>query len=106
MSQPAQTSIRSVLWLAAFILALTVFLVTYIPRLREAQNLRTEKYKLDEQLREQEAEHNRQLARQQALTNDPREVERAAREKLKLAKPGETVFRFEQGNNTPPPRNP
>ncbi|OHE75080.1 MAG: hypothetical protein A2107_13810 [Verrucomicrobia bacterium GWF2_62_7] len=106
MSQPARTSIRGVIWLALFILALTAFLVTYIPRLREAQHLRVEKYKLDEQLREQEAEHNRQLARQQALTNDPREVERAAREKLKLAKPGETVFRFEQGNNAPPPRNP
>ena len=106
MSQPARTSIRGVLWLAAFILALTAFLVTYIPRLREAQNLRTEKYKLDEQLREQEAEYKRQLARQHALTNDPREVERVAREKLKLLKPGETVFRFEQGNSAPPPRNP
>ena len=106
MSQSARTSTRGVIWLALFILALTAFLVTYIPRLREAQNLRVEKYKLDELLRDQEAEYNRLLARRQALTNDPREVERVTREKLKLAKPGETVFRFEQGNPPPAPRNP
>ena len=106
MSQSVRTSTRGVIWLALFILALTVFLVTYVPKLREAQNLRAEKYRLDEQLREQEAEYNRQLARQQALTNDPREVERVAREKLKLVKPGETVFRFEQGNSAPQQRNP
>lgn len=105
MSQPARTSICGVLWLAAFILALTVFLVRYIPTLREAQILRAEKYQSDEQLRKEEAKYNYQLARQQGLTNDSRVVERVIREKLNLAKLGETVFRFEQGSS-PPPRNP
>ena len=80
MTQPARSSTKAAIWLAAFILALAAFLVTYVPKLREAQSLRVEKYKLDEQLREQEAEYNRLLARRQALTNDPREVERVTRE--------------------------
>jgi cell division protein FtsB len=106
MSQPARSSLRGVLWLAAIILALTAFVVTYVPRLREAQNLRTEKYKGEEQERAEVTTNNVLRARAQALTNDPREVERAAREKLNLAKPGETVFRFDQGSSASPPRNP
>ncbi|HIE69770.1 MAG TPA: septum formation initiator family protein, partial [Planctomycetes bacterium] len=38
----------------------------------------------------------------EALRNDPQTVERFAREKLGLAKPGETVIRFEK----PEPREP
>jgi cell division protein FtsB len=106
MTQPARSSTKAAIWLAAFILALAAFLVTYVPKLQEAQRLRVEKYKLDEQLREQEAEYNRLVARRQALTNDPREVERVTREKLNMAKPGETVFRFEPESSAPPPRNP
>ena len=106
MTQPAHSSTKAAIWLAAFILALAAFLVTYVPKLREAQSLRVEKYKTDEQLRELEAENSRLLVRRQALTNDPREVERVARERLNLAKPGETIFRFPQENSTSPVRNP
>jgi cell division protein FtsB len=38
----------------------------------------------------------------EALRNDPETVERYAREKLGLARAGETVIRFEQPNSNAP----
>jgi cell division protein FtsB len=35
----------------------------------------------------------------EALSNDPKAIERLAREKLGYAKPGETVIRFEEATN-------
>ena len=101
MTQATQTSAKGLIWAALFVLLLAGFIATYVPKLRDAGNLRLEKYKLDQQLREQETEYRRLLARQQALRNDPRAVERVTREKLGLGKPGETIFRFEAENSLP-----
>jgi cell division protein FtsB len=101
MTPPTQSSAKGLIWAAVFVLLLTGFVATYIPRLRDAGNLRLEKYKLDQQLHDQELEYRRLLARHQALRNDPRAVERVTREKLGLGKPGETIFRFEPENTGP-----
>jgi cell division protein FtsB len=50
-----------------------------------------------------EEETARQIKVQiEALRNDPETVERYAREKLGLARPGETVIRFERPDSNAP----
>ena len=67
----------------------------YLPLIQENERMRANIYQLDQQL-QQEEQKSRQLQSQiDALRNDPKTVERLAREKLGYAKPDETVVRFE-----------
>lgn len=90
------------LLLLAFLVAIGVW---YLPLIRQNERMRREVMRLDAQV-QQEAEAKRQLsAAVEALSNDPKAIERLAREKLGYAKPGETVIRFEEATNnvaTPP----
>jgi len=54
-------------------------------REREAQALRDDIHRLT-------LENMRLSGRVEALQNDPREVERVARQEMKLARPGEVIF--------------
>ncbi len=73
--------------------------VWYLPLIRQNERMRREVMRLDAQV-EKEAEAKRQLsAAVEALSNDPKAIERLAREKLGYAKPGETVIRFESPTN-------
>lgn len=66
----------------------------YVPVIRQNERMRQEIYRLDTQI-QKEVETGRQLnAAIQALSNDPKVVERLARDQLGYAKPGETVVRF------------
>jgi len=91
------------LLLLAFLVAIGVW---YLPLIRQNERMRREVMRLDAQV-QQEAEAKRQLSAQvEALSNDPKAIERLAREKLGYAKPGETVIRFEETTNNvvvPPP---
>jgi len=70
--------------------------VWYLPLIRQNESMRKEMYRLDA-LKQKEEEANKQLkASIDALRNDPKAVERLAREQLRYAKPGETVIRFEE----------
>jgi cell division protein FtsB len=67
----------------------------YLPLIQQNQRYRKEIYSLDVKIADQE-----RLARQyrgslDSLQNDPRTLERLAREKLGLARSNETVIRFE-----------
>lgn len=67
----------------------------YLPLIQENQRMRADNLKLEKEL-EQETEKSGRLQSQiDALKNDPKTVERLAREKLGYAKPDETVVRFE-----------
>ncbi|MBI2926858.1 MAG: septum formation initiator family protein [Verrucomicrobia bacterium] len=80
------------LLVVAGVLAVAVW---YYPVIKHNERLRQENLKLDVQI-QQEEETARQLkVSLDALRNDPKTVERLAREKLGYAKPGETVIRFE-----------
>ena len=76
----------------------------YLPLIQENARMRAVNLKLESQL-QTEQEKSRQLQAQiNALRNDPKTVERLAREKLGYAKPDETVIRFEPiATNTPAP---
>lgn len=69
--------------------------VLYLPLIRQNENYRKRVLELDLKV-QREMETKRQYsAAIEALNNDPKAVERLAREKLGYAKPGETVIKFE-----------
>lgn len=71
----------------------------YLPLIDENERMRRQIMHLDAQLQQQE-EISKQLRMEvDTLRNDPKTVERLAREKLGYAKPDETVIRFEGTNN-------
>ena len=78
------------------IAALIAVAVWYLPLIKQNERMRTEILRLDEEVAVQEEIAHRRKIQIEAMRNDPRTVERYAREKLGLAKVGETVFRFEE----------
>ena len=70
----------------------------YLPVIQENQRMETQILKLQAQIQVEE-EKSKELQNQiDALQNDPKTVERLAREKLGYAKPGETIIYFESTN--------
>jgi cell division protein FtsB len=87
-------NVYRVFLILAFGLAVVIAVRVFVPKFQEEQRLRRrlEEARLDVQ---RTAERLRQLKlKQERLREDPRYVEKIAREELGYAKPGETVFRF------------
>ena len=69
--------------------------MTYMPLIQQNERYRREIDRLDVEIQKQ-TEISQKLQEQiNALRNDPKTVERLAREKLGYAKPDETVIHFE-----------
>jgi len=78
------------------IAALLAVAVWYLPLIKQNERMRADILRLEQEVkREQTLAQRRRLAID-AMHNDPETVERYAREKLGLAKAGETVIRFEE----------
>ena len=78
------------------VLAILILIgMTYLPLIRENERMRAKMDRLDAELQQQEQISKQLKAEIDALGNDPKTVERLAREKLGYAKPDETVIRFE-----------
>ena len=87
-----------------FIAVILLVGVWYLPLIQKNERMRRRILELDAQVQKQE-EVGRQLrAARDALSYDPKAVERLAREKFSYAKPGETVIRFgePQANHSTP----
>lgn len=83
---------------------LLLIVMCYLPLIQENTRMRAQVLKLNDQL-QAEQEKSAQLQSQiDALRNDPKTIERLAREKLGYAKPDETVIRFEAPVTNAPPR--
>ncbi len=67
----------------------------YSPVIKQNERMRKERLELDKKI-EKETETSKKLDASIKALQDPRTVERLAREKLSYAKPGETVIHFEQ----------
>ena len=80
-----------------------VFYRWYLPLIQQNQRYRKELLLLDARIAENEKFRGQLKASIDSLQNDPRAVERLAREKLSLAKTNEMVVRFEPvaGRNAP-----
>ena len=74
----------------------------YLPLIQENTRMRAQILKLNQQLEMETNQINQIQSQIDALRNDPKTVERLAREKLGYAKPDEIVVRFETpATNTP-----
>ena len=91
--------------LAKFVVGLIVLAVLlligmcYLPLIQENTRMRAQILKLDQQLETETNQLHQLQAQIDALRNDPKTVERLAREKLGYAKPDETIIRFEPATN-------
>lgn len=87
------------LFLIAGLLAVALW---YAPLVQRNERMRKETLQLDNEIQNEEEARRQLKAATEALSRDPKAVERLAREKLGYAKPGETVIRFESPvTNTP-----
>lgn len=69
--------------------------MTYLPLIDKNEQFRRRIDKLDAELEKQKQQAKQLQAEFDALRNDPKTVERLAREKLGYARTDETVIRFE-----------
>ena len=85
------------------LVVLAVFLLIgmcYLPLIQENARMRAEVLKLEQRLKTEQEKSEQLQSQIGALRNDPKTVERLAREKLGYARPDETVIRFESTTNT------
>jgi len=76
----------------------------YYPLIKRNERMRQEVLRLDGQVQSEETNARQLKAGMDALTKDPKTVERLTREKLGYARTGETVIRFEDSpTNRPAP---
>ena len=69
--------------------------VLYFPLMHQNEVMRQQLVQLDMQIREEEFANRQVRLEIDSLKTDPKTVERLAREQLGLARPDETVVRFE-----------
>jgi cell division protein FtsB len=84
-----------------FIASLLAVFFWYLPLIQQNQRYRKQLLTLEARLAEEERTARQLRSAIDSLQNDPRRVERLAREKLGWGKTNEMVVRFEQ---MPPPR--
>jgi len=71
----------------------------YVPLIQQNERMRRSTLSLDSQIQKEEATQKQLKASIDTLRYDTNAVERLAREKLRYAKPGETVVVFETSTN-------
>ena len=82
--------------------AMVAVTVWYLPLIKQNERMRQEILRLDGEIAKEEEIARRNKSAIEALRNDPKTVERFARERLGLAKPGETIIRFEEPDPSQP----
>lgn len=81
---------------AAMVIAVALIWIgsLFYPQFRQVKDLNKRQIELEDDIRNDEETLRHLRMKQERLLNDPRYVEKIAREELGLAKPGETVFKF------------
>ena len=77
------------------IAVLLIIGLCYLPLIHENERMRRDIDNLDRELQEQQELSKQLQAQIEALRDDPKTVERLARDKLGYARPDETIVRFE-----------
>lgn len=72
--------------------------VWYFPLLQQNERMRKELLRFEDEVRRQELTNRELRAAVEAGRNDPKTIERQARESLGYAKPDEVVIHFEEPN--------
>lgn len=98
---PKLSRIVVVLLVLAVVVGVVVW---YLPVIKHNEAFRKEILHLNAEIKQQE-DLSRQLdSATKALKNDPKTLERVAREKLGYVKPGETMIRFEEPSTNSVPQ--
>ena len=79
-----------------FVAGVAAVFVWYLPLIRQNEHMRQELLKWETKVKGEEEKVRTLRASLDAVKNDPRTIERLARQNLGYAKPGETVVRFEE----------
>ena len=82
------------------IAALGIVWLWYLPLIKQNERMRRNLLTLDNQFQKEKAAQKQMNASMETLRYDTNAIERLAREKLRYAKPGETVIVFEQPVST------
>ncbi|MGH7972929.1 MAG: FtsB family cell division protein [Limisphaerales bacterium] len=82
-----------------FLAGLLGVAVWYLPLIRQNEKMRQRIFYLDTQITQEEQSGRQLKSARDSLRNDPKAVERLAREWLGYGKPGETLIRFEAPPN-------
>lgn len=86
--------IQRICLIASVLLLILIVLKLFLPLIEQQKELRAREDEVRQDI-QREAEQLRMLKmKQEKLQEDPRFIEKIAREDLGYAKPGETVFRF------------
>ena len=86
--------IQRICLIASVLLLILIVLKLFLPLIEQQKELRARADEVRQDI-QREAEQLRMLKmKQEKLQEDPRFIEKIAREDLGYAKPGETVFRF------------
>jgi cell division protein FtsB len=88
--------------LLIFAAAVLAVVVWYIPLFQQNERMRKEIQTLQGQIRREEQASRRLEENIKSLRDDPKTVERMAREKLGYARTGETVIYFDQRSTNSP----
>lgn len=93
------------LLVVAMLVAISIW---YLPLIEHNQRLRKIIFSLQNQIQQEQTTQHRLHDTIASLQNDPKTLERIAREKLGYARPGETVIRFDKSRVPRPgqPANP
>src|SRR5213593_4742203 len=87
-----------------FIAGLLALAVWYLPLIRQNERMRKEIIRFDGQIQKEEETAKQLRGSIEALSNDPKAVERLARQTFGYGKPGEAVIRFEEPATNQTPR--
>jgi cell division protein FtsB len=79
-----------------FLAAVLAVGIWYLPLIKKNEAYRTEVLRLREEARLEEERSRHLESSIKAIRHDPAAVERLARERLTYARPGETIFFFEE----------
>ena len=87
-----------ILYLLVLVATLILLICWFLPLVKERQRQQSALQNLKLQVEQERATYNKQSKKLTLLQNDPAYIELLARDKLDLMKPGETIFRMEQGS--------
>lgn len=80
--------------------------VCYVPVIKKNEKMRRDILNLTLEIEKEEAINRRLRASIEAVSKDPKTLERLARERLGYARKGETIIRFEAASAKSPARSP
>jgi cell division protein FtsB len=87
--------LNRVVLILLFVVGAVVVFIWYLPLIQQNQRYRKEIFSLETKIQNEERQGRQLKGAIDAVQNDPKTLERLAREKLGWAKTNETVVRFE-----------